>query len=109
MGKIVNQAFFDGTTDSVQPKRKEKIEKKGAQEVINKPEPRNNNIEIRKSLVDLVSNTINTLNEVGMPALSSRVQNVFNQVKRETFTVGFVGEFMYDIIRLRHMSSTLVF
>lgn len=92
MGKIVNQAFFDGTTDSVQPQRKEKIEKKGVQEVINKPEPRNN-IEIRKSLLDLVSNTINTLNEVGMPTLSRRVQNVFNQVKRETFTVGFVGEF----------------
>ena len=89
MGKIVNQAFFDGTTDSVQPQRKEKIEKKGVQEVINKPEPRNN-IEIRTSLLDLVSNTINTLNEVGMPTLSRRVQNVFNQIKRETAFPGSI-------------------
>ena len=93
MGKIINQTFFNGTTDSVQPKRKDKEEKKNSQEVVNKPESRRNNIEIRKSLVDLVSNTIKTLNEIGMPTLSGRVQNVFNQVIQETFTVGFVGEF----------------
>ena len=93
MGKIINQTFFNGTTDTVQPKRRNNGERTSSPEVMTHTVPQRNNVEIRKNLVSLVTNTIKTLGEIGMSTLSGRVQNVFNQVARETFTVGFVGEF----------------
>lgn len=93
MGKIINQTFFNGTTDTVQPKRRNNGERINSPEVITHAVPQRNNVEIRKSLVSLVTNTIKALGEIGMSTLAGRVQNVFNQVARETFTVGFVGEF----------------
>ena len=93
MGKIINQTFFNGTTDTVQPKRRNNGERINSPEAIIHAVPQRNNVEIRKSLVSLVTNTIKTLGEIGMSTLAGRVQNVFNQVARETFTVGFVGEF----------------
>lgn len=93
MGKIINQTFFNGTTDTVQPKRRNNGERINSPEAITHAVPQRNNVEIRKSLVSLVTNTIKTLGEIGMSTLAGRVQNVFNQVARETFTVGFVGEF----------------
>lgn len=93
MGKIINQTFFNGTTDTVQPKRRNNGERTNSPEVITHAVPQRNNVEIRKNLVSLVTSTIKTLGEIGMSTLSGRVQNVFNQVVRETFTVGFVGEF----------------
>lgn len=93
MGKIINQTFFNGTTDTVQPKRRYNGERTSSPEVVTHTVPQRNNVEIRKNLVSLVTNTIKTLGEIGMSTLSGRVQNVFNQVARETFTVGFVGEF----------------
>lgn len=93
MGKIINHTFFNGTTDTVQPKRRNNGERTHSPEVITHAVPQRNNVEIRKNLVSLVTNTIKTLGEIGMSTLSGRVQNVFNQVVRETFTVGFVGEF----------------
>jgi len=93
MGKIINQTFFNGTTDTVQPKRRNDGERTHSPEIITQAGPQRNNVEIRKSIVSLVDNTIKTLNEIGMSTLAGRVQNVFNQVVRETFTVGFVGEF----------------
>ena len=91
MGKIINQTFFNGTTDTVQPKRRNNGERTSSPEVMTHTVPQRNNVEIRKNLVSLVTNTIKTLGEIGMSTLSGRVQNVFNQVARETFTVGFVG------------------
>lgn len=93
MGKIINQTFFNGTTGTVQPKRRNNGERINSPEAIIHAVPQRNNVEIRKSLVSLVTNTIKTLGEIGMSTLAGRVQNVFNQVARETFTVGFVGEF----------------
>ena len=93
MGKIINQTFFNGTTGTVQPKRRNNGERINSPEVITHAVPQRNNVEIRKSLVSLVTNTIKTLGEIGLSTLAGRVQNVFNQVARETFTVGFVGEF----------------
>ena len=93
MGKIINQTFFNGTTDTVQPKRRNNGERINSPEVITHAVSQRNNVEIRKSLVSLVTNTIKALGEIGMSTLAGRVQNVFNQVARETFTVGFVGEF----------------
>lgn len=93
MGKIINQTFFNGTTDTVQPKRRNNGERINSPEAIIHAVPQRNNVEIRKSLVSLVTNTIKALGEIGMSTLAGRVQNVFNQVARETFTVGFVGEF----------------
>ena len=93
MGKIINQTFFNGTTDTVQPKRRNNGERTSSPEVMTHTVPQRNNVEIRKNLASLVTNTIKTLGEIGMSTLSGRVQNVFNQVARETFTVGFVGEF----------------
>lgn len=93
MGKIINQTFFNGTTDTVQPKRRNNGERINSPEVITHAVPQRNSVEIRKSLVSLVTNTIKALGEIGMSTLAGRVQNVFNQVARETFTVGFVGEF----------------
>ena len=93
MGKIINQTFFNGTTDTVQSKRRNNGERTNSPEVMTHAVPQRNNVEIRKNLVSLVTNTIKTLGEIGMSTLSGRVQNVFNQVVRETFTVGFVGEF----------------
>lgn len=93
MGKIINQTFFNGATDTVHPKRRNNGERINSPEVITHAVPQRNNVEIRKSLVSLVTNTIKALGEIGMSTLAGRVQNVFNQVARETFTVGFVGEF----------------
>lgn len=93
MGKIVSRAFFGETADAPQPKRKDIVDKTNSQEPAEKNRHGKTSVEIRKKLVSLVTDTIKTLNEIGMPALASRVQSVFNQVVRETFTVGFVGEF----------------
>lgn len=92
MGKIVNQTFFNDKADIVRPKI-EVEEKTRSQGTSNPTESHKSNIEIREKLTSLVIDTVKTLNEIGMPTLASRVQNVFNQVVRETFTVGFVGEF----------------
>lgn len=92
MGKIVNKAFFSDKADAVMQKG-DIEEKTSSRKNSAPPATMKNSIEIREKLSSLVSDTIKTLNETGMPNLASRVQNVFNQVKRETFTVGFVGEF----------------
>lgn len=54
MGKIINQTFFNGTTDTVQPKRRNNGERTSSPEVMTHTVPQRNNVEIRKILYPLL-------------------------------------------------------
>ena len=97
MGKIINQTFFNGADAPAQPRKNDKTERserKAPRETeLRTNVPVRNSMEIRKGLAQLVQNTVAALEATGMNSLAQRVQHVFGQVARETFTVAFVGEF----------------